>query len=1564
MKWPVCPVQNIQPIVLGSIESFWHSEIGLAWSVPLRTHEPQLGGCVPARSVIRPLPLSATLFATLSVLLIRVSANSPDSDVGDTRSKTEVPTHSGSLSESAPASLICDSTSVYSVGVTPPPPGSGSWTAQTTGHTTTFTVQNTGACNDTYQFTVSALGPIPPVVTLNKTSAAVIHGGSTTVIATYDVGNPGTGSLTLRAASAITGASAENSYVVTVVTGAPTNWDVTPFNQDNQVVGRCSVACFGATYAQSTVPYFSLDEPRSVTLAYNGDRVWPKPFVHLNVQKPSGTPDTIFLQVKKAGVWQTFVNGDSLIKFIAAQSGWQRIGAQLRDSTWGTGIYTVDLVVTWHYPGGSTTVQTWTTQLLVVNETNSPIARGWTVAGLSRAYPQGDGSVLLTEGEGSAVFFRKRGATTFFSPTGEFSTLAVNGTGWKRTYPDSTAILFNSAGRVTDFYDRFNNRTQFFYDASNRLTTIRDPNSQDLVLAYGTYGLSSIRDNILPNRYTNVTVLSDSTITGIQDPDGISTRFQYDGSRRFWKVINRRGDTTRVDYQIINGKTSGKVAAITAPPVPIYGEGTVAPVTSFAPWQTVGVPYSATGSQPVPVVIPDTVYGRITDAGGHTTRFTVNHWGTAAVTTDAIGRTDSSIFDSNGMTTRQRSAVGAVDSAVYNEIGLPIYAKSSGQPAVRLRYVGWAQADSTWTDDGLSGARYFIGANGRVDSARVAGGTPDSAKARYRYDSRGRVDSVADPLQHLVGRTWYIGTNGNRSKDSLPGGRVATYGYDVYGRDTSVSRPGVATSKTFYSIINRIDSVSDGFNPVPTRYGHDNLFLTSVTDPKGQVYAFSYNGVGWLTQRTDPALHSVSYQYSRDGELRRWTNRRGQSIDYVYDSMHRRTSKSGTNTATETWTYLNDTVLVAISPVATDTILANRHGQLLRVSTVMASQNYVRRYTYTASGALDSVVPSGAGISFIARHYLWNLRRGTLTGIKLGASPDSTSVAYNADGLAASTTLPGGYVVSRTYDAVHATAGIGTTAPYASTVNRSGGYDAANRIRRQIVSPTSGYQYSYDGLGRLSAESLLINNAGPPCDPLHTPPDDNGDPCSFAPNWVVSGGTTFFYDSAGNRRDLGGTYTLGNRITAFNGCSYVTDSLDGNVLSRSCGGQTVTFSWTAENRLSSIVANGQTTTFDYNASGRLVKKTTAGVRRYFLWDADNLLAEIDSLGTGKIAEYSSYPGLDNPHALIVGSTKYFHQRDMLGNVIALTDSAGAVQRTYQYNDWGESGVADTAVLSGKDRARFKGALWFGDGAELYYMRRRWYEPHSGRFLSEDPDGLGGGINTYAFAGNDPVNGADPTGRRVCWVEVTYYTDNGQIISWRVLFCYDTGGGGGGGGGGAGDAGPGQTPGPDVLCRQTVAGQQITTRASIANSAREFINDLVANGFDVQIGVNSSYRNELSQTVISQMAALFSSSGRLADFGVHVAARPGWSSHGGGYALDINSFSNFAGLSGEKQWLIESIAGRHSFTHPLGNDPVHFESMDVPPVSSGPARPAAIHSANEGARVAEGGDFGENIRACR
>lgn len=51
---------------------------------------------------------------------------------------------------------------------------------------------------------------------------------------------------------------------------------------------------------------------------------------------------------------------------------------------------------------------------------------------------------------------------------------------------------------------------------------------------------------------------------------------------------------------------------------------------------------------------------------------------------------------------------------------------------------------------------------------------------------------------------------------------------------------------------------------------------------------------------------------------------------------------------------------------------------------------------------------------------------------------------------------------------------------------------------------------------------------------------------------------------------------------------------------------------------------------------------------------------------------------------------------------------------------------------------------FDELTGLYYMRHRWYDPQSQRFISRDPIGLYGGGNLYGYTGK-PTNEVDPDG---------------------------------------------------------------------------------------------------------------------------------------------------------------------------------------------------------------------------
>lgn len=114
-------------------------------------------------------------------------------------------------------------------------------------------------------------------------------------------------------------------------------------------------------------------------------------------------------------------------------------------------------------------------------------------------------------------------------------------------------------------------------------------------------------------------------------------------------------------------------------------------------------------------------------------------------------------------------------------------------------------------------------------------------------------------------------------------------------------------------------------------------------------------------------------------------------------------------------------------------------------------------------------------------------------------------------------------------------------------------------------------------------------------------------------------------------------------------------------------------------------------------------------------------------------------------AAVAGNgTSYYHLPDSLGSTMATVDGSGGVTDTYDYDVFG-----NTRSETGSQSNEFKFDGEQFDPGGFTYLRARYYDPETGRFLSRDPlpgiPGLPGSQNRYPYALGNPTNWTDPSG---------------------------------------------------------------------------------------------------------------------------------------------------------------------------------------------------------------------------
>ncbi|MDD2402322.1 MAG: RHS repeat-associated core domain-containing protein, partial [Clostridia bacterium] len=298
-------------------------------------------------------------------------------------------------------------------------------------------------------------------------------------------------------------------------------------------------------------------------------------------------------------------------------------------------------------------------------------------------------------------------------------------------------------------------------------------------------------------------------------------------------------------------------------------------------------------------------------------------------------------------------------------------------------------------------------------------------------------------------------------------------------------------------------------------------------------------------------------------------------------------------------------------------------------------------------------------------------------------------------------------------------------------------YDQAARPEKEILPNEVNIDYSFDECGRLTKlEHKLKEKVLAKSDYTY---DENGNRITFTDEKEIA--IKYNYDFLNQLKEMDAPNTeiekyeydaVGNRETEAGSIDNVKDN---------------EYTYDFENKLIRTENEKDTINYTYDGDGTLIKKTITGSvnETYeYLYDytagLPRLLVEKKSDGTTYNYLYAGgrlYARKSND------GTVYYHQ-DGLGSTIAITNSTGAVINEYTYDVFGEPHIIKETV---ENSILFTGEPY--DQSGLVYLRARYYDPTTGRFISKDT--YKGEIadpssqNSYAYCGNNPVNAVDPSG---------------------------------------------------------------------------------------------------------------------------------------------------------------------------------------------------------------------------
>ena len=813
--------------------------------------------------------------------------------------------------------------------------------------------------------------------------------------------------------------------------------------------------------------------------------------------------------------------------------------------------------------------------------------------------------------------------------------------------------------------------------------------------------------------------------------------------------------TTRFEYN-----TTGNVTKVTDP----VGRATLTEYdTNGTDVVAVKQKTGMSGGQPVWTTIASYTYGggapahrpaTVTDGAGKTTQYTYSSTGQVLTITNAKSEVTTFTYETN------------TSSAAFG----------------RLLSI---------TGDVAGGNRSFT-----YDTYGRVGTTTDSEgyTLTYDYDALDRIRTITYPdgtFEQLEYEDHSLVASRDRE------GRWTRHMYNPLMERVVTQDPALRMTQFQWCRCGQLRRFVDGNGNITEWQRDERSRVTKKIHANGSFETYAYDYSGRLVAEVDPMARTLAYEYTLDDRVSKkdYSDTATPDVLYTYDPNFPRLTTRQDGPGTTSFTY---------HPYGTST---NGAGQVALVNGPLS--NDTQKHTYDELGRLkkleivddatQSVASYSEEFTFDARSRVSGVSNnlGNTTYAFVGQSNRPSTVAY-ANGMQTLydyygatgdfllkqiknlSSGPTPTVISQFDYTYRADRSIGTWAVNqgSGTQTWTFGYDAARELTSATLRDSSqtlleAQTYGYDkagnrievGNGTTAPRNYEVNNLnqllserdhgrttfagtvdepatvkvnGKPAKMMST---DGGAPFRFEALVDLDGGANTVVVEAKDGRNNVATKTYAVTTTGASK-TYEYDA-NGNLrYERLPGGSVVReYRWDQQNRLVRMLEGTHESVYEYDGESRRVriKELTSSVEsknETFVWCGSQLCQKRASNGSTVVRSYFQ-------QGFEAGTTDYFYTRDHLGSVREVVGTDGTtIASRLSIDPWGK--IAETGSGAVSDFA-FTGHH-FDRPTGLSLTRYRGYDPHLGRWLSQDPIGLDGGLNLYEYVNNDPIGRTDIDGR--------------------------------------------------------------------------------------------------------------------------------------------------------------------------------------------------------------------------